>query len=166
MGFEQFLQAREMAERLKADWESALAARETQLRVRAPYAWKELQQAVRKTAEGKRYKGERFNWNTATGYPASLVLKNVAASFVDREWDSRSYTVLLGGIPGISAVWALYSPDPEFVDVRFVGPDCWLVGAATETVKTEGEDSAAEAICKALVTYYDDYQETRERWAS
>src|SRR5271165_5876636 len=110
MGFEHFLQTREGAERLKADRESALAAKEQQLRSRAPDTWKELQEAVRKTAEGKRYKGELFIWRAATTYPASLVLKNVAASFFDRERDSRTYTVLLGGIPGIDAMGALYSP--------------------------------------------------------
>jgi len=159
MGFEQFLQKREIAERLKTDRASALAARETQLRSSAPRAWQELQQAVRKTAEGKRYRGEMFLWRAATGYPASLVLKNVAASFVDREWDSRTFTVLLGGIPGLHPVWGLHSPDPEFIDVRFDGPDRWLVGGSTAAMHTAGEDSAAEAICKALVAYFDDFQQ-------
>ena len=164
MGFEQFLHKREMDERMKADRASALAAQEAQLRSGAPRAWHELQLAVRLTAEGKRYKGELFIWREATGYPASLVLKNLAASFVDRDWDSRTFTVLLSGIPGVHPVWGLHSPDPEFIDVRFVGQGRWLVGASTETVQTAGENSAAEAICKALVTYFDDYQQNRGNW--
>jgi hypothetical protein len=161
MGFDEFLQTRETAERLKLDRESARAAIEGHIRRRAPQAWNELQEAIWKLAAGKRYKGELFVWRPATGYPASLLLKNVAASFVDREWDSRTFAVLLGGIPGTHALWALHAPDPEFIDVRFVGPDRWLVGASTEPMKTAGEDSAAETICKALVTYFDDYQRSR-----
>jgi hypothetical protein len=161
MGFDEFLQTREMAEKLRSHQESAIAAIEVQLRRRAPQAWTDLQDAVHATAAGKRYKGELFVWRAVRGYPTSLVLKNVAAAFVDREWDSRTFAVHLGAIPGTQSMWALHAPDPEFIDVRFIGAHRWLVGAATEPMKTSGEDSAAEAICEALVTYFDDHQRSR-----
>ena len=109
-------------------------------------------------AAGQRYKGELFIWREATGHPACLVLKDVAASFIDRQWDSPTFAVMLAGIPGIHPLWGLRSPDPEFIDVRYMGPDRWVVGASLEEVTTTGEDSAAESICKALVTYFDDRQ--------
>lgn len=166
MNFDEFLQARELAELKRSHRESTIAAGEAHLRSRAPLAWRELHDAVRKTAEFKHYKGERFVWRAASGYPPALVLKNISASFIDREWDSRTFAVMLSGIPGVQSVWALDSPDPEFIDVQFRGLDRWLIGANTVEMRTSGEDSAAEAICKALVTYFDDYQVSRGRLVS
>ena len=161
MGFAEFLRTREMAEQLREHRESAQAAREARIRTDARRAWEELQQVVRNTAEGKRYKGEPFLWRTLPGHGSCLVLKDVAVSFIEREWDSNTFTLLLGGIPGLHALWATTSPDPEFIDVRYVGPNRWRIGGAVEDLTTFGEDSAAENICRALVTYFDDFQRSR-----
>lgn len=161
MGFTDFLRTREMAEQLREHRESTQAAREAMFRTEAQRAWTDLQEAVRATAEGKRYKGELFLWRVLPAHPKSLVLKNVALSFVDREWDSRTFTLLLGGIPGLHALWATSSPDPEFVDIQYEGRDRWRIGGAMEELSTSGENSAAEHICRALVTYFDDFQRSR-----
>ncbi|UWZ82468.1 hypothetical protein [Occallatibacter riparius] len=150
-----------MADQLREHRESTQAAREAMFRSEAQRAWIDLQEAVRSTAEGKRYKGELFLWRVLPAHPKSLVLKNVALSFVEREWDSRTFTLLLGGIPGLHALWATTSPDPEFVDIQYEGRDHWRIGGSTEVLQTSGENSAAEHICRALVTYFDDFQSSR-----
>lgn len=161
--FDKFLASRESAEKSAAEREAAATAEQQSLLQLAPGAWRELQEAVRSTAEGKLYKGITFSWRTEGAYPASLMLQNIAASFVQRSRDPLMFSVQFGGIPGNEPLWMQGPPRPEYFDLRFLGQDQWGASFGGTALKTTGDDSAAEAICAAFVRYYDSFQRTRQR---
>lgn len=160
--FDDFLLGRESAEKTDAEREAAAAAEQRLLLQQAPGAWRELQDAVRTTAEGKQYKGIAFTWRAEGVYPASLMLQNIAASFVQRNRDPLMFAVQFGGIPGNEPLWMQGPPRPEYLDLRFLGPDQWTVGFGKNALRTRGDDSAADAICSAFVRYYDGFQRSRQ----
>jgi hypothetical protein len=162
--FDEFLSGRENAEKASAEREAATAAQQQSLLRQAPGAWRELQNAVRVTAEGKQYKGVPFTWRAEGAYPASLMLQNIAASFVQRSRDPVVFSVQFGGIPGNEPLWMQGPPKPEYLDIRFLGPDQWAIGFAKGALRTKGDGSAAEEICAALVRYYDSFQRSRHEF--
>jgi hypothetical protein len=159
--FDEFLSSRENSERMKAERETAAVAEQRSMLQQAPAAWRELQNAVRTTAEGKQYRGITFSWRAEGAYPASLILQNIAASFVQRSRDPLMFSVQFGGIPGNEPMWMQGPPREEYFDLRLQGPDQWGVGFGGTALKTTGDDSAAEAICAAFVRYYDGFQRSR-----
>jgi hypothetical protein len=160
--FDDFLSDRENAEKANAEREAAAAAQQRLLLQQAPAEWRELQDAVRMTAEGKQYKGIPFSWRPEGAYPASLMLQNIAASFVQRGRDPLIFSVQFGGIPGNEPLWMQGPPRPEYFELRFLGPNQWGIGFGGTALKTTGEDSVAEAICAAFVRYHDGFQRFRQ----
>ena len=157
--FNDFLAERENEQKKLAEQEAAAAASQRTKMQQAPAAWRELQNAVRATAEGKQYSGKSFTWRAEGGFPASLILENIAATFI--QLGPADLSVQFGGIPGNDALWMQGLPEPEYLRIQFLGNDLWIIGSATGGLKTEGDDSAATEICKAFIRYYDNFQRSR-----
>lgn len=52
-------------------------------------------------------------------------------------------------------------PVPEYLDIHCLAPDQWVVGSESSALKATDDESAAEAICKAFVQYYDNVQNSQ-----
>ena len=160
--FDEFLRSREQEDKKRSDQEASAAAEQQLVAQQVSRAWRELQDAVKATVGGKEYKGVAFKWRAEKAVAPCLILHNLAASFLEQSRAAGAFTVQFGGIPGNESFWKLGPPEPEFLDVQFLGPDRWRIGFSSSALKTKGDDSAAEEICAAFVRYYDNFQRTRK----
>ncbi|MFP5210908.1 MAG: hypothetical protein ACLGRW_16640 [Acidobacteriota bacterium] len=161
MKFDEFLRSREHEEKKRSEQEATAAAEQQLVAQQVTKAWRDLQDAVKATADGKEYKGVAFKWRADKNLPPCLVLHNLAASFIEQSRAAGAFTVQFGGIPGNEAYWKFGPPESEYLDVQYLGPDRWRIGFSSSALRTTGDDSAAHEICAAFVRYYDNFQRNR-----
>jgi hypothetical protein len=103
--------------------------------------------------EGKKHKGQFFNWTDPKGGEAKLTIGTVEAQFIKK--DDSTYYIRFGGLATFAAAAEQVEPETWLVTPdAYEGIFVWMLGTKRQT-----PEQLAEAIAVRLAGFYDGYEE-------